>query len=638
MKISKFLIALLFFSNSYSQNEDLITYNPDKQYSQEYIDSLISILRVSVKKKITPEELKKMLESNPKLKGWTYYYFGKAITNMLRNKNFDSSLYYADKGIDKYNRLEVKTKSDNEDYMMLNYVKGDSHMSLRNYREAIVHHQKALDLSKDFPFKFSKVFKAGIAEGHYSIGNKKIALEYFVDISKDTSYMSIPRGSVSINDRLGDLYSEFGDFEKSEMYYLRSLKVSDSTNYKNGFARVSGNLGSLYEKLNKKDLAINNYMKAVSQIEEIGLNNLFESQENYTYYKAYLKFHEGKLNASIDGLKAIITSLSNAKKKTWQDDRLMRKSLVLLASVYKKQKNYSEYEEVIGTAFSFLDSYQQEQLKINLQEIETKYQTKEKDVSISQLEENKQQQGKIIKQQRIITFGLGGLLLLLSGLGYLFWRQRKLVNQYEKENLEQRLLRSQMNPHFVSNALNTVCALVEKKSDKTIPYINKLAGLFRLTLNNSREEFIGLDEEITAIQNYLDLQSNLSDDFSFDISIDESIDPEGIIVPPMLIQPFVENAIIHGIKQKQGKGEIQIVVSKDDKTKLLECKISDNGVGYTESITNKLGDNHKSVSGSIVKERLAILKKKFKVNTHFKINNLTKNEGTLVELYLPFFL
>ena len=309
----------------------------------------------------------------------------------------------------------------------------------------------------------------------------------------------------------------------------------------------------------------------------------------------------------------------------------------LLGVAYEKQGNAEAYRGLLDDYLLFLDKYEKNKEREAIENLEIQYQVKQKNASISQLEENKQQQQQIITQQRIIAIILGGLLVLFSGLGYLFWKQRKLKNQYEKENLEQRLLRSQMNPHFVSNALNTVNALVDKKSDNVIPYINKLANLFRLTLSNSREEFISLNDEIAAVKYYLELQSNLSQDFDFSIKVDDEIDGDEIIIPPMLIQPFVENAILHGLVREDSRGKVTIEFTKNIPENLLQCNINDNGIGFQNSIKITKPKKHKSISGDIVKERLAILKKKFKVNTRYTIME-NENQGTLVELYLPYLI
>jgi len=226
--------------------------------------------------------------------------------------------------------------------------------------------------------------------------------------------------------------------------------------------------------------------------------------------------------------------------------------------------------------------------------------------------------------------------VLLSGFGYLFWKQRKLKNQYEKENLEQRLLRSQMNPHFIGNAMNTVSSLVERDSKETIPFINKLSNLFRLMLTNSREELVSLEEELVIINNYLELQSNFSQKFSFKVSIGDDVSLEEVVIPPMLIQPLIENAIVHGFSNSIKNREITINVIKDQKESLLKIEVGDNGSGFDQNVQLKNNQNRKSISGNIIKERLIILKKKFKVNSRLTVNS--NEEGTKVELYLPYLI
>jgi LytS/YehU family sensor histidine kinase len=154
-------------------------------------------------------------------------------------------------------------------------------------------------------------------------------------------------------------------------------------------------------------------------------------------------------------------------------------------------------------------------------------------------------------------------------------------------------------------------------------------------LTNSREEFVSLDDEVATINSYLELQSQFSKDFDFSFFVDNSIDQEEYIIPPMLIQPFVENAILHGLKSNSNRGRVDIKITRNDKGLLL-CEISDNGVGISNVNALKDSKKQKSVSGDIIRERLEILKNKFKVNARYLITS--KNKGTHVELYLPYLL
>ena len=132
----------------------------------------------------------------------------------------------------------------------------------------------------------------------------------------------------------------------------------------------------------------------------------------------------------------------------------------------------------------------------------------------------------------------------------------------EKENLQQRLLLSQMTPHFLFNSLNVISHLVDKNDEKTIPYVHKLANLYRQILNNSRDEFVEFEEEVKLIENYLAVQSNFSANFEYECNYDELGNTEGVLIPPMLIQPFIENSIVHGFTNFEEK---KIIMNKNQR-------------------------------------------------------------------------
>ncbi|MEM7187680.1 MAG: histidine kinase, partial [Bacteroidota bacterium] len=260
----------------------------------------------------------------------------------------------------------------------------------------------------------------------------------------------------------------------------------------------------------------------------------------------------------------------------------------------------------------------------------------EKEDSIRNLQETTAEQDLIITQRTIITWAVGGLFLLLGGLAYLFYRKRQADNKYRVANVEQRLLRSQLNPHFLFNALNSVVSLASVRSDKTVPYTLKLSSLLRAILQNSRAEFVTLAEELSAVEDYLELESNFSEQFSYDVQLDERIDVEELLVPPMFIQPFLENAIKHGIVGKEdGYIELRITLSEGEKS--LQCIILDNGTGYSKSLEQQKSDpQHQSVSGDILNERLQLYAKTLKSKAFFSINDLPNDEGTRVDIHIPY--
>ena len=176
--------------------------------------------------------------------------------------------------------------------------------------------------------------------------------------------------------------------------------------------------------------------------------------------------------------------------------------------------------------------------------------------------------------------------------------------------LEQKALRLQMNPHFIFNALNSIQGMIVLKDTKTARYfLAKFSRLMRQVLENSREALIPLSEEIQTLENYLSLeQFSRGESFDFQIHVDEKIDPDEFMIPPMLLQPFVENAIIHGVAHLSGqKGMISIKFRLEGAQ--IICTIHDNGIGREKAakINSQQRHNHKSTALLVTQERLDIL-------------------------------
>ncbi|MBX2827103.1 MAG: histidine kinase [Flavobacteriaceae bacterium] len=640
MKLLIFFIPFLFMS-AYSQENELIKYDPNKEYTQTYIDSLITELKEAREKRIEPSELRKMLESNPDLTGWSYYYLGRTVV-AAREKKYDSAIYYGNRGIAKFYEAKEQRDFFKQNVMLIYNSMADAYTDTKRHKEAIICYQKALDITKEKPFVFSAFFVSGIASSHYKMGNDSLALKYYLESIKDSAYMSFPNAAGSTLVRVGDLYLDDHQDKIAKVYYARALKVADSTDHKYDAAPINMRLGLLAMKDGDLDATTTYFKKAVEFNDEVGFDPRNSGAEMYDgakeedlYLRASIAILEGSIKQGVEEMEALVELLVHEEIKAKHDHKLFREAVIMLGMGYQRLGDYSKYQELSVKTFDYFNAFQDDQLNENIQRLETEYQTKEKDASISQLEMNRDQQKTIINQQRTIGIILGALLLLVLGLGALLWRQRKIRTLYEKENLEQRLLRTQMNPHFIGNALNTVGALIEKGSANTQPYIRKLSELFRLILTNSREEFVSLEDEVVTLKSYLELQSNFSKNFDYTFAISEDLHEDEVVVPPMLIQPFIENSILHGLIHNEERGHIEVTISREGKG-LLRCDIADNGIGYSESLKLDSRKERKSVSQNIIRERLAILKKQFKVNSRFLINDSSK--GTHVSLYLPYLL
>jgi len=247
------------------------------------------------------------------------------------------------------------------------------------------------------------------------------------------------------------------------------------------------------------------------------------------------------------------------------------------------------------------------------------------------------------------------LVLLVAGFVLIFfkWRenrikataaegQRKLQMEKEIVELEQKALRLQMNPHFIFNALNSIQSQIGTDNDQAARYyLAKFSRLMRQILDNSRNTFITLEEEANTLENYLLIEKFCNGDrFDYKISIDENIEKDYVKIPPMLLQPFVENAIKHGLKYIDGKRGL-IEVNFSEKNNVLECSVSDNGIGRKKAEELNMASKetyHKSTALLVTQERLDLFKENPElksleiIDLHDETGNAT---GTQVIVRIP---
>ena len=196
-----------------------------------------------------------------------------------------------------------------------------------------------------------------------------------------------------------------------------------------------------------------------------------------------------------------------------------------------------------------------------------------------------------------------------------------------------------MNPHFIFNTLNSIQNFISKNESKDASiYLSKFAKLMRATLANTKRQRISLKDEIETLTLYLELeQLRLNNKFSYEILVDETIDTQYEQIPSMLIQPYVENAIWHGISHKEGNGIIRIQFLPENEH-LLKCVVEDNGIGRENAIKLKQNTTSPSFGMNITKERVELLNSLNGNQLSVKINDLKINNqptGTRVELYVP---
>jgi tetratricopeptide (TPR) repeat protein len=240
-------------------------------------------------------------------------------------------------------------------------------------------------------------------------------------------------------------------------------------------------------------------------------------------------------------------------------------------------------------------------------------------------------------RNRALTFG-GVAVILLAGLSaYYITDRKRRIARFERDaaELETQALRSQMNPHFIFNALNSISAYVqEQAADKAVGFLSRFARLMRLVLENSRHAEVPLKDDLEALDAYLHLERiRCNEKFDYAIEVDPAIDPEELMVPPLVAQPFVENAIWHGMAGKEGKGHITMRFSKRDADLLVT--IEDDGAGRGTTMDNgpHTTGKKRSLGTAITQARLDLVGKQHGRPAGFRYVDLP--QGTRVELNLP---
>ena len=241
----------------------------------------------------------------------------------------------------------------------------------------------------------------------------------------------------------------------------------------------------------------------------------------------------------------------------------------------------------------------------------------------------------------VITFVLALIFSIRFRIRRIKNREKRKTELNKKiANIESQALRAQMNPHFIFNTLSSIQHYISNNdTDSALKYLSKFAKLMRRIMDNSKQQMIAVDEEVKALDLYLELEVMRFDKkFEYSIMIDPEIDQTYDRIPSMLIQPYVENAILHGLLPKEGNGKISITLQKQNDTIL--CTIEDNGIGREKSMEFKKNrvQQHKSMGMSITQERLDILNSSLNSNINAEIIDLFENgkaAGTKVKLIIP---
>lgn len=252
---------------------------------------------------------------------------------------------------------------------------------------------------------------------------------------------------------------------------------------------------------------------------------------------------------------------------------------------------------------------------------------------ISQLEKEKQLKDELIRKKNVFNYSLIGALLVLSALIIFIFRTLKKV-QIKNKKIALQSLRREMNPHFIFNSLNSVNHFIATNNElEANQYLTKFSKLMRGVMENSTEDFIPFQQELDLLQNYLALEkTRFADKFDYEIEVDESLNTQSLKVPGMLVQPFLENAIWHGLRYRTTKGFLKLHFEKDNQ--YLKITVEDNGIGIEESKKQKT-EHQKARKGRGMKntlERIALLNDLYHQEIQCNITDKQNAQGVFVEI------
>lgn len=318
-------------------------------------------------------------------------------------------------------------------------------------------------------------------------------------------------------------------------------------------------------------------------------------------------------------------------------------SLQMQAVVAERMGHYKEAYEYQRAFIILNDSINTRKVAERFAEMQAQYETYRKEEQIGLLQKQARIKDLELKTSQRSTALLIALTLALLALfaALLYIRRHRARNAMRqlRSALEMKALRSQMNPHFIFNSLNSIQKYIwENRREDAAEYLTKFARLIRLVLENSQHATVPLSEELAALQLYIDMEHRRNNQkFDYSISVADDVDAQHILVPPLLLQPYVENAVWHGLSQKEGRGKLSITITRE--ANALRYLVDDDGIGRAQAaLIRKDALPRKSLAMNISAERIAWLKRDggldASVNTEDKQVD-GKSAGTSVRITLP---
>lgn len=559
--------------------------------------------------------------------------------NLLGKSEVSSTNY--SKALEYFNNaIELKDKAENSEEIAETYNGfGSVYVYTAQFEKAITQFNIALTIyqnNKNFDGVASMYNNIGII--YANLKKYSEALEYYqkslaIHIQKNNQ-----NRIASCYNNIGNIYLLLEDEEKALEYYFKSLDLKIILDDKRSLAGMYLNIGNVYENQSKYDLAIDNFKKTITIAEKLSnkqllasaINNIANVYKSKKDYNTAIDYYKKGLEVALE-IDSKISVLNDYKS---------------LIEIYKALGNHEETSKYYELYSNLNDSLYNIETSSRINDLIKKYETENKQNEIELLKKDALIKQDDIEKQKIIIYAVSLLVLfvLLVALFIFYYLRNKETKtrtklENELNNYMQKALSQQMNPHFIFNTLNSIqYYILQNDNLSSNKYLTKFARLMRLTLDNSQNNTIPVKDEIAALNLYLELESlRFEGKFEYKINVENEI--EDYQIPTLLIQPFVENAIWHGLMHKEGNGLIN--VNLELLNNQIFCTIEDNGIGRKKAkeIKENKNNTHKSLGSKITENRLKLINSLF--GSQMKIQYIDLEDmngnasGTRVEIVIP---
>ncbi len=507
-------------------------------------------------------------------------------------------------------------------------------------KPALDYHKKALEIAKNEDYK-SETLKISIAVSQNSMGNIYLTLKlYDLAIKQFEKSLAIEKSSnnrlgLAINyQNLGFADESLGELDLALKNYKRSLNYNNQIDSEVGRMICYNSIGQIYIKQGKFADAKVIIEEAVKKA--VKLNDQFYLSYSYTNL-GWVQMEMGSYTYAEQNLAKAQSIAENYGLKT-----AIVESSYKLSDLYTKtgdtEKAFAQYKKAIELEKTIFNERNMQYVS----EIIIQYENEAKNEEIEALaSENELVKFKLERNQKIFWLTLLGLFVL-AGLVLAFNRNKQLKQEKEILMLEQDMLRSQMNPHFIFNSLNSIkLYIINNEKENAVYYLNKFSKLIRKILIASTEKEMTLDDELDTMKLYMNIENiRFSNEINFQVEVDSNINTTSIRVPSLILQPFLENALWHGLSSKKDDKQIVLKISKPSED-YINISITDNGIGRAESerINKNKVLKRKSVGIAITKARLVNFSKAFTTDYKIHIEDLHdpngKASGTRIEVRIP---